>query len=296
MKIFDCFMYFNEDLLTDLRLNILNNYVTKFIIAEAEYTHNGTKKKLNFDINNFSKFKNKIEYIVVNKEPPNIKQLSENDSSDERGRKLIFNGYSRDIYQRNALSNGLKDLDDDDLIIISDLDEIPNLENIDLKKIENEILVFKQKIFYYKLNLCYDKFPWFGSKACKKKKFLSPQWLREIKAKKYSKLRLDTFFSKKKNTNIKIIDNGGWHYTYMKSAKEIFYKLSNFAHHYEFEESGLQIKDIENFILKKKIIYDYNVDQRGYKWSGKESLNRISDTELPSYVKLSLIKYKNWLD
>jgi len=296
MKIYDCFMYFNEDLLTDLRLNILDNYVTKFIITEAEYTHNGTKKKLNFDINNFSKFKNKIEYIVVNKEPPNIKQLCENDSSDERGRKLIFNGYSRDIYQRNALSNGLKDLDDDDLIIISDLDEIPNLENIDLKKIENEILVFKQKIFYYKLNLCYDKFPWFGSKACKKKKFLSPQWLREIKAKKYSKLRLDTFFSKKKNTNIKIIDNGGWHYTYMKSAKEIFYKLSNFAHHYEFEESGLQIKDIENFILKKKIIYDYNVDQRGYKWSGKESLNRISDTELPSYVKLSLIKYKNWLD
>ena len=296
MKIYDCFMYFNEDLLTDLRLNILDNYVTKFIITEAEYTHNGTKKKLNFDINNFSKFKNKIEYIVVNKEPPNIKQLCENDSSDERGRKLIFNGYSRDIYQRNALSNGLKDLDDDDLIIISDLDEIPNLENIDLKKIENEILVFKQKIFYYKLNLCYDKFPWFGSKACKKKKFLSPQWLREIKAKKYSKLRLDTFFSKKKNTNIKIIDNGGWHYTYMKSAKEIFYKLSNFAHHYEFEESGLQIKDIENFILKKKIKYDYNVDQRGYKWSGKESLNRISDTELPSYVKLSLIKYKNWLD
>ena len=295
MKIYDCFMYFNEDLLTDLRLNILDNYVTKFIITEAEYTHNGTKKKLNFDINNFSKFKNKIEYIVVNKEPPNIKQLSENDSSDERGRKLIFNGYSRDIYQRNALSNGLKDLDDDDLIIISDLDEIPNLENIDLKKIENEILVFKQKIFYYKLNLCYDKFPWFGSKACKKKKFLSPQWLREIKAKKYSKLRLDTFFSKKKNTNIKIIDNGGWHYTYMKSAKEIFYKLSNFAHHYEFEESGLQIKDIENFILKEKIIYDYNVDQRGYKWSGKESLNRISDTELPNYVKLSLIKYKNWL-
>ena len=150
MKIFDCFMYFNEDLLTDLRLNILNNYVTKFIIAEAEYTHNCSKKKLNFDINNFSKFKNKIEYIVVNKEPPNIKQLSENDSSDERGRKLIFNGYSRDIYQRNALSNGLKDLDDDDLIIISDLDEIPNLENIDLKKIENEILVFKQKIFYFR--------------------------------------------------------------------------------------------------------------------------------------------------
>ena len=296
MKIYDCFMYFNEDLLTDLRLNILDNYVTKFIITEAEYTHNGTKKKLNFNINNFSKFKNKIEYIVVDKEPPNIKQLNKNDSPDERGRKLIFNGYSRDIYQRNALLKGLQDLNSEDLIIISDLDEIPNLENIDFETIKDEILIFKQKIFYYKFNLCYNKFPWFGSKACKKKKFLSPQWLREVKAKKYSGLRLDTFFSKKKYTNVRFIDDGGWHYTYIKSAKEIFYKLSNFAHHYEFEESGLKIKDIENFILQKKIIYDYNIDQRGYKWSGKEKLNKISEKMLPNYIKLNLSKYKKWVD
>ena len=52
MNIFDCFMYFDEDLLLDLRLNFLDKYVEKFVITEATYTHNGTKKKLNFDIKN----------------------------------------------------------------------------------------------------------------------------------------------------------------------------------------------------------------------------------------------------
>ena len=60
MNIYDCFMYFDEDLLLDLRLNTLNDYVKKFVITEATYTHNGTPKKLRFNINNFQKFKNKI--------------------------------------------------------------------------------------------------------------------------------------------------------------------------------------------------------------------------------------------
>ena len=53
MNIYDCFMYFDEDLLLDLRFNILNKYVKKFVITEATYTHNGAKKKLKFDINQF---------------------------------------------------------------------------------------------------------------------------------------------------------------------------------------------------------------------------------------------------
>ena len=69
MNIYDCFMYFDEDLLLDLRLNSLDKYVKKFVITEATYGHNGSKKKLNFDINKFKKFKDKIEYIVVDKEP-----------------------------------------------------------------------------------------------------------------------------------------------------------------------------------------------------------------------------------
>ena len=72
MNIYDCFMYFDEDLLLDLRLNHLNQFVKKFVITEATYTHNGSKKKLKFDINNFKKFKDKIIYLVVNEEPKNI--------------------------------------------------------------------------------------------------------------------------------------------------------------------------------------------------------------------------------
>ena len=65
MNIYDCFMYYDEDLLLDIRLNALNKYVKKFIITEATYTHNGSKKNLNFNINNFRKFKYKIEYKLV---------------------------------------------------------------------------------------------------------------------------------------------------------------------------------------------------------------------------------------
>ena len=169
MKIYDCFMYFDEDLLLDLRLNTLNNYVSKFIITEASYTHNGTKKKLRFDINNFRKFKDKIKYIVVDKEPPNILQSSNDDNLDKQGQKLILNGYARDNYQRNKLADGIIDADDEDIIIVSDLDEIPNLRNINFNKIKNKIIQFKQKMFYYKLNFCYPGFDWYGSKACKKK-------------------------------------------------------------------------------------------------------------------------------
>ena len=79
MNIYDCFMYFDEDLLLDIRLNILNNYVSKFVITEATYTHNGSKKKLRFDINNFKKFKDKIKYIIVNEQPSNILEINEND-------------------------------------------------------------------------------------------------------------------------------------------------------------------------------------------------------------------------
>ena len=76
MNIYDCFMYFDEDLLLDLRLNILDRYVKKFIITEATYTHNGTPKKLNFDLNNFAKFKDKISYIVIDNPPPDIKKIT----------------------------------------------------------------------------------------------------------------------------------------------------------------------------------------------------------------------------
>ncbi len=72
MNIYDCFQYFDEDLLLDIRLNVLNQYVKKFVITEATYTHNGTKKKLNFNINNFKKFNDKINYLEIETTPATL--------------------------------------------------------------------------------------------------------------------------------------------------------------------------------------------------------------------------------
>ena len=296
MNIYDCFMYFDEDLLLDIRLNTLNKYVKKFVITEATYTHNGSPKKLNFDIKNFNKFKDKISYIVVDEQPQNILKLSEDDTKERRGEKLILNGMARDYFQRENLKKGLVDSLNEDLIIISDLDEIPNLETIDFNLIKNNIVIFEQKMFYYKLNLLYEEFKWFGSKAINKKNFISPQWLRNIKSRKYSKWRLDTLFSKKKYSNLIYVKNGGWHFTCIRNAADLEKKLLNFAHHHEFEESGLKLNDIQNLIKEKRVMYDHTIDQRDYKWSGKSILKKLDDKLLPDYIHSNLKKFEEWLD
>ena len=296
MNIYDCFMYYDEDLLLDLRLNILDKYVKKFVITEATYTHNGNKKKLNFNINNFSKFKDKIEYIIVDQQPPTIKEIKAQDSKKIVEDKLILNGMARDYFQRECLNKGLQNLEKDDLVIISDLDEIPNIQNLNFSEIKDNIVIFRQKMFYYKFNLIYDDHIWAGSKAVKYKNFISPQWLRNIKSKKYPFWRFDVLFSRKKYSNLYYVDNGGWHFTCIRTPEDLEKKLLNFAHHYEFEQSGLKIGDLKKLISEKRVMYDHSVDQRGYKWSGKSILRRISDDLLPSYITDNSKKFKDWLD
>ena len=92
MNIYDCFMYFDEDLLLDIRLNTLDKFVKKFVITEATYTHNGNKKELRFNINKFKKFKDKIIYLIVDRQPENILDLVDGESREKRGEKLILNG------------------------------------------------------------------------------------------------------------------------------------------------------------------------------------------------------------
>ena len=296
MNIYDCFMYYDEDLLLDIRLNVLDKYVKKFVITEATYTHNGSRKKLNFNIKNFSKFKDKIEYIIVDQQPPDIKIISDIDTAKESEEKLILNGMARDYFQRECLKDGLKNLDKDDLVIISDLDEIPNLENLKINEIKNNIIIFKQKMFYYKLNLLYDEFIWAGSKAIRYKNFISPQWLRNIKSKKYPLWRIDVFFSKKKYSNLRYVEDGGWHFTCMRTPEDLEKKLLNFAHHYEFEQSGLKITDLQKLIKEKRVMYDHSVDQTSYKWSGKSILKTININQLPNYISKNITKFKDWLD
>ena len=295
MNIYDCFQYFDEDLLLDVRLHVLSKYVKKFIISEATYTHNGTPKKLKFDINNFKKFKDKINYVVTDKEPSNLIKVKNNETEKEKADRLILNGMARDYFQRENLTEGFDDIGENDLVLISDLDEIPNLENIKLDNIKNKIIMFEQKMFYYKFNLCYENNFWYGTKACKKKDLISPQWLRNIKTKKYSIFRLDLLFSKKKYSDIFIVKNGGWHFTYLKKPQELEKKLLNFAHHYEFEKSGLDINDIKKFMEERRVIYEHNIDQKSFKWSGKSKLTKIDNSKLPNYIKLNSNLFKEWL-
>ena len=120
-------MFFDEEMLLDLRLNIMDQYVDKFVITEANYMHNGSSKKLNFNINNFSKFKDKIIYIPVEDPPPGLFDINKDDNHKTKSDKLIKNAYKREIYQIEKAKDGLKKSDSNDIAIISDLDEIPNL-------------------------------------------------------------------------------------------------------------------------------------------------------------------------
>jgi len=298
MKIYDCFQFFDEEMLIDLRFNVLHKYVDKFVITEATYMHNGKPKKLNFDINKYSKFKDKITYIVVDKQPPDLFEIKEEDKDkkDTRGQKLVLNGYKRDNYQREMAFKALENLEPEDWIIINDIDEIPNLKDFDLKSQKNKLIIFKQKIFYYKFNLVYPHVYWYGSKACKKKNFISPQWLRNVKHKKYPHWRVDILFSKKKYNNISYNSDGGWHFTNIKSPKDIEKKLLNYTHHYEFEQSGITSEDLRKKIKEKKIIYDHSVDQRNFKWGSEKTLSVIDLSNMPDYMQNNIEKYSDWLE
>ena len=298
MKIYDCFMFFDEEMMLDLRLNILDKYVDKFIITEATYMHSGKPKKLIFDINKFSKFKDKIIYNVIDKEPSDIETIYEkdNDEKDTKGQKLANNSNKREHLQREMAQESLKNADPEDIIFINDIDEIPNLKGINFNKINKKLIFFKQKMFFYKFNLLHEEIIWTGSRACRKKNLISPQNLRDTKDKIYPIWRLDIMFSKLKYNSIHYVDNGGWHFTNIKSPEDLEKKFSNFLHHQEFEYSRLNLSDIKKMIENRKILYDLSVDQRDYKWAGSKTLKKVDLSQMPDYIRKNYKKYNNWLD
>ena len=290
-------MFSDENELLDLRLNSLNKYVDKFVIVEAAYLHNGQSKKLNFNINTFKEFKEKIEYIVVKSNPPNLNLEKINETVQEQEKRKIINSILRDHYQRDQITAAVQNLEQNDIILISDLDEIPNLNNINFEKIDNQLLIFKQKMFYYKLNLNYENFIWYGTKAIKKKYFKSAQWLRNIKNKKYPIWRIDTFFSKKKYNNITFIEDGGWHFSYLKKPKDVEKKLKSIRHHIEYDLNPLGVDKIDQKIKNRELIYNYNTDQRTKnKFENNEKLNILKDEKLPIYIKDNIKKFNDWLE
>jgi len=296
MKIYDCFMYFDEDIVLDVRLNFLDAYVDKFIIIESVYNHKGDKRKPLFDIKKFNKFKNKIEYILINEIPDGIKTIEKNDHKNIVYKKSILNAWKRENLQRNQITKGLISADREDWVIISDLDEIPNLSRINLKDIKNKLVFFKQDMMYYKFNLKLEDFIWVGSKACKVKNLKSPQWLRDIKDRNYNWWRVDTYFSERKYKNILFIENGGWHFSYLKDHKGIEKKLKSYLHHIDYDFNPVGRKKIKEMINNKKTIYNIKADKRVNKFDDGNKLTKIHTKLLPSYILENKSKFIDWIE
>jgi beta-1,4-mannosyl-glycoprotein beta-1,4-N-acetylglucosaminyltransferase len=262
MSIYDCFIYFDDDLVLDLRFNILDKYVDTFVVVEGKKDHQGNEKKLNFKIEKFKRFKSKIKYIIVDDFP----------KSD----------YSWDFehHQRNAIIRGLDNAKDNDLIIISDADEIPNPKSISNFKFENKYAIFEQKMFYYKLNLINDNEVWHGSKICIKKYLKSPNWLRyKVKTKRYPFYRID------KPKNAQIIKNGGWHFSFLKNPEDISKKIKSYAHSEYNKKEFSEINIIKEKINNKKDIFNRNINYK------KVELN----DSFPEYILENLKKYEDWI-
>ena len=268
-KLYDCFSYWDEDLLLDLRLNVLNNYVDYFVIVEGNKTWQNNPKKLRFEINKFTKFKDKIIYIPV-------EDLPEGDDP-----------YLRENYQRNCIIRGLKRSNENDIIMISDLDEIPNPQSLKKFDPKKRYAVFKQKHFYYKLNLQSKSNPfWHGSRICVKKYLQSPQWLRNLKFKKRSFWRLD----KLRLNNI--IEDGGWHFCNLKNPEELLYKYQNLCetndpYHFKekIDQKYLNIEEIKKRIENRDDIIGRN-----------DSFNKIKiDETYPKYITNNLSKFSDWI-
>jgi beta-1,4-mannosyl-glycoprotein beta-1,4-N-acetylglucosaminyltransferase len=289
MKIIDTTTYFEEELMMDLRFNILNPYVDKFIVCESTFTHSGNKKKINFDKKKYPKFKDKIIHLVLENEPDDLIKKDRLDTIEKR-----FNSILRIKHQRNYIVKALEEFSINDLVMYSDNDEIPNLENIDLKNVKKKFLIFNQKLFYYKLDLVVPKLSWFGSKACKLKYLKSIDNLRNIKNKKYSLFRFDTYFSDFKNVSVEIVNNGGWHFSNLKSAKQLEKKYLNDENHAEYELKDTSYETIKDNILRKVVPYNYEVDKSSNQRFNETKLDNINLNYLPKYINNNIEKYKEW--
>ena len=231
MKIIDCFIFYNELDLLNYRLNILNDVVDYFIIVEATHKHNGRDKELIYEKNknSFDSFKNKIIHIVVNDFPYKSSNINLNK----------IESLKNEIYQRNSIKIGINKLilNDDDIIHISDLDEIPD-PNI-LKKIKNnEIIItlntLELDLYYYNLN--------------SKLNCISPSKL--IVFKLYKELQLTC--EEIRWYNCSIIKKGGWHLSYFGDKYFIKDKIDSF-HHQE-----LNIDKFTNLDIIESKINNYN--------------------------------------
>lgn len=270
MKIYDCIIFFDENFLLDIRFNILDKFVDYFVVVESNKTWQNNFKKFNFDFKKFKKFTSKIIYVKVKDMPSGN------------------NPWIRENFQRNCIMRGLVNSKDNDIIMISDADEIPNPYKISEFNSKRKYCVLEQKLFYYKLNLLNVTHPnWYGSKICLKKYLKSPQWLRNLKIKKRPLWRID-----KIKLNY-VIENGGWHFSNLKSPQDLLYKYKNLC---EYKDDHVFFNSIDEKFLDQKVI-KYNIDNKLDIIGRDCEYKKIKiDSSFPKYIYDYQKKFKSWIE
>jgi beta-1,4-mannosyl-glycoprotein beta-1,4-N-acetylglucosaminyltransferase len=283
MKVYDCFCFFNELDILELRLNILNDYVDYFVISEASVTHTGEYKPYYFDENKerFSKFLGKIIHLKIEDTPNDFINLPIIDYSTPDGKCLSdinefiktqtmrFNrytqpNYGRDFYQKECIRRGLINCNDDDIIISSDCDEIPNpdiIKNIQEIISEDNFYMLNQKTYYYYINILKET-EWKGSRI---------GFYKNLKNYSFNELRAN------KQINI---DNGGWHFSFMGGPEKVKLKIKSYSAN-DLATNHV-IQNIENNI-------NNNIDPF---FRGCLTLVNIDET-YPKYLLDNLEKYKH---
>ena len=265
-KIYDCVTFYNESLQINLRINILHKYVDKFVICESKFDHKGNPKKLNFKIEQFNNFRDKIIYIVLENKFP--------DTSDP---------WKTQAYQREFMLQNLNEANPDDYIFFSDPDEIPKPEILINFELNKKYGIFLQDCFNYKFNLFnpYES-PWEGTRVAKKKNIKSIDFMRQkikIKNLKYSFFRLD------KERDIQVFKNGGWHFNNIMTPKDISNKLKTFAHTEFSKEEFSSPKIIESKILKRIDLFN-----RGHQYKVVDI-----DNSFPKFLLENYNTYKDFI-
>jgi beta-1,4-mannosyl-glycoprotein beta-1,4-N-acetylglucosaminyltransferase len=266
MKIFDCITFFEENRHADLRFNILNDCVDYFVVCEGLFDHKGNKKKINFNLNNYPKFKKKIIHIICPKFPKKI------------------NPWERQAYQRDYILKNIEIAKDNDLILFSDPDEIPNPKKIKNLILKKKYLIFLQNLYYYKINLQDINLGnnWEGTRGCLKKNLHSINYMRQKVLKKNLKYK---FWRIDKEKNIQIINDGGWHFSYLLTPSEIQRKIKTFAHTEYNKKKFTNLKIIKNKIKKGLDLFNRNI------FFMKKKL----DQTFPEYILKNKKNFYKWI-
>jgi hypothetical protein len=217
MKVYDLFSFYNEFEVLEIRLQELWDTVDYFILLESNVTYVGNPKPYLFDENKerFTKYMSKIRHIKLDVPFAEQKKVFPNEIDDH---------WTREKYQRYAAMQELTDLAKDDIVIVSDCDEIPRAEMIEMiKEDENDYdryLMFIPQL-QYKINYMKTQYPSRRGviMVTRSRAFTNPQQEREF-----------SFFWNQKPANTVIVDHGGWHFTYFGDDEHCINKIKNFAH------------------------------------------------------------------